>query len=119
MNLPDPQDIDLGQTPPGPSPDMAQPSDSSGGGNQAPIYPSVMLTGDEGLSQIPDEGQSMISHKVISRRVHTPQYGQHKGKKRHELEMHIKSIRPVKGKKSKPKSTPNKDETAMKKLMEE
>jgi hypothetical protein len=112
-------DIDLGQpqTPLG-----AGMADMPSGGGAAPpsgpIYPSVMLSGDQGLSKIPDSGRSMITHSVISRRQHIPQHGPHKGKTRHEVEIHLKSIRPIRGYKKAPsKSKRSDDENAMRKLM--
>jgi hypothetical protein len=52
--------------------------------------------------------------------VHTPQHGPHKGKQRHEVEIHIKSIRPIRGYKKAPsKSKRSDDEKAMAKLMGE
>jgi hypothetical protein len=118
----DGSDIDLGQPPPSMGPGMADMPQGgaapTGGG--APIYPSVMLSGDQGLSKIPDSGRAMINHSVISRRVHTPQHGPHKGKQRHEVEIHIKSIRPIRGYKKAPsKSKRSDDEKAMAKLMGE
>jgi hypothetical protein len=112
-------DIDLGQQPEGPSPGMADmPTGGGAAPPSGPIYPSVSLSGDEALSKIPDEGRSIIHHKVTSRRVHTPEHGRHKGKTRHEVEMHIQKIRPIRSyKKAEPKSKPSDDETAMKKLM--
>jgi hypothetical protein len=110
-------DIDLGQQPEGVGmsdmPSGAAPAPPSG-----PMYPSVMLTGDEGLSKIPDEGRSIIHHKVTSRRIHTPEHGRHKGKTRHEVEMQVQKIRPIRGYKKAPsKSKVSDDETAMKKLL--
>jgi hypothetical protein len=113
-------DIDLGQQPEGLGPGMADMPTGGGvgGGPAAMQYPSVMLQGDEGLSKIPDSGRSIIHHAVVSRRVHTPQHGKHKGKQRHEVEIHLKSIRPIRGyKKAESKSKPSDDERAMKKLM--
>jgi hypothetical protein len=79
-----------------------------------------MLTGDEGLGKIPDSGRAHINFHVSSRRQHTPEHGPHKGKKRHEVEIHIRSIRPIRGyKKAESKSKVNDDEKAMRKLMGE
>lgn len=106
------QDIDLGQAGPdyGMEPSAQPPSQ--------PTYPSVMLSGDDALSKIPDKGRSIINHSVISRRTHIPQHGKHKGKTRHEVELHLHSIRPIRGYKKAPsKSKVSDDETAMKKLM--
>lgn len=115
-------EIDLGEQPEGLGMD-AVPTPYGGMSPPAPpspTYPSVMLSGDEGLGKIPDSGRSLINHSVISRRVHTPQHGRHKGKKRHEVEIHIHSIKPIRGYKKAPsKSKRSDDETAMNKLMEE
>lgn len=109
------QDIDFGEQPPGMA-DM--PTPAVGGPSSGPQYPSVMLTGDQSLSKIPDEGRMMIHHSVISRRQHTPQHGPHKGKMRHEVEIHIKKGRPMRSyKKAEPKSKLSPDESRMRKLM--
>src|SRR5215469_1250891 len=109
-------DIDLGQPQPAGMADMP-----TGGGAAppgGPIYPSVMLSGDESLGNIPDSGRAISNHSVISRHVHTPEHRPHKGKKRHEVELHLKSIRPIRGYKKAPsKSKRSDDEVAMKKLM--
>jgi len=112
-------DINLGETPPGPGPGMADmPTSGAPAAPSGPIYPSVMLSGDDSLSKIPDSGRAMISHRVVSRRIHTPEHGPHKGKTRHEVELHLKSIRPIRGYKKAPsKSKVSDDEKAMKKLM--
>lgn len=110
-------DIDLGQTPdygggmegPVPTQPAAPPS---------PTYPSVMLSGGPELAKIPDKGRSIINHSVTSRRTHVPQHGKHKGKTRHEVEMHLHTIRPIRGyKKPAAKSKRSDDEMAMEKLM--
>lgn len=111
-------DIDLGQTPDSGGFGMAEPMPSGAQPPQAPIYPSVMLSGDQSLSKIPDKGRSIINHSVISRRTHIPQHGKHKGKTRHEVEIHLHSIKPIRGYKKAPsKSKRSDDETAMRKLM--
>lgn len=112
-------DIDLGQQPEGLGPGMADMPTGGGAAPPAgPIYPSISLSGGPELSKIPDSGRALINHSVISRRVHTPQHGRHKGKERHEVEMHLKSIRPIRGYKKAPsKSKRSDDERAMKKLM--
>jgi hypothetical protein len=116
----DGQEIDLGQpseaAPPGMA-DMPQGSGAPTGGG-APIYPSMMLSGDQGLSKIPDSGRAHINFHVSSRRQHTPSHGPHKGKQRHEVELHVHSIRPIRGyKKAASKSAKSPDEKAMAKLM--
>ena len=111
-------DINLGQPPMG-GPGMAEAPPVPGAGPPAgPIYPSVMLTGDAGLSRIPDKGRALIKHSVISRRTHIPQHGPHKGKTRHEVEIHLHSIRPIRGyKKAEAKNKVSDDERAMRKMM--
>jgi hypothetical protein len=112
-------EIDLGQMPEGLGPGMdAMPTGGGAAPPSGPEYPSVMLTGDEGLSKIPDSGRCTIHHSVKSRRVHTPQHGRHKGKKRHEVEIHIHKIKPIRAYKKAPsKSKRSDDERAMKKLL--
>lgn len=112
-------DIDLGEQPFGGGPGMADmPSSGAPAPPSAPTYPSVMLSGGDQLSKIPDEGRAIIHHKVTSRRVHTPEHGPHKGKQRHEVEMQLHKFRPIRGyKKAPPKSKKSDDEMAMQKLM--
>jgi hypothetical protein len=112
-------DIDLGQTPEGLGPGMdAMPVGGAPAPPSGPVYPSVMLSGDQGLSKIPDTGRAHINFHVSSRRQHTPAHGKHKGKQRHEVELHLHSIRPIRGyKKAESKSKRNPDEKAMRKLM--
>lgn len=108
-------DIDLGQ-PAGGGMD-AMPT-AGGAPPSGPTYPSVMLQGDQALSKIPDKGRSIINHSVVSRRTHIPEHGKHKGKTRHEVELKLHSIRPIRGYKKAPsKSKVSDDETAMKKLL--
>jgi len=111
-------DIDLGQTPEQP-PGMADmPTSGAAAPPSGPTYPSVMLSGDEGLSKIPDSGRAHVNFHVGSRRIHTPEHGKHKGKKRHEVEIHLHSIKPIRGYKKAPsKSKRSDDENAMRKLM--
>jgi len=113
-------DIDLGQQPEGGL--GAGMADMPVGGAAAPpsgpIYPSVMLSGDDSLSKIPDSGRAHVNFHVSSRRQHTPEHGKHKGKRRHEVEMHLHSIKPIRGYKKAPsKSKRSDDENAMRKLM--
>ena len=114
-------EINLGEQPEGlgPGPGMADmPTGGAPAPPSGPMYPSIMLTGDQGLSKIPDTGRAHINFHVSSRRQHTPEHGRHKGKQRHEVEMHIHSIKPIRGYKKAPsKSKPSDDEAAMKKLM--
>jgi hypothetical protein len=112
-------DIDLGQTPDYGGGDLAQPTSPEGPATPpSPIYPSVMLQGDQALSKIPDKGRSIFNHSVISRRTHIPQHGKHKGKTRHEVELHLHSMRPIRGYNKAPsKSKKSDDESAMEKLM--
>ena len=115
-------DIDLGQPGGGGlGAGMADlPQGGAAGPPTGPVYPSVMLSGDEGLSKIPDKGRAHINFHVASRRQHTPSEGKHKGKKRHEVELHLHSIRPMRAyKKAASKSKRSDDETAMAKLMGE
>jgi hypothetical protein len=111
-------DIDLGQPS---SPGLgAMPPEGGAGPPSGPTYPSVMLTGDQGLSKIPDKGRAHIHFHVSSRRQHTPEHGPHKGKTRHEVEIHLHKIRPIRGYKKAPsKSKRDENETAMRKLMGE
>lgn len=109
-------EIDLGQMPPGMA-DMPQGS-AAPTSPAVPQYPSVMLQGDGALAKIPDVGRSIFHHKVISRRVHTPTHGPHKGKQRHEIELQFQKMRPMRGyKKAASKSKKSDDEMAMEKLM--
>jgi hypothetical protein len=111
-------DIDLGQQPEGPSLGSIAPPEGGAGPPSGPMYPSVMLTGDQGLSKIPDTGRAHIKFHVSSRRQHTPEHGRHKGKQRHEVELHLHSIRPIRGyKKAESKSKRDPNETAMRKLL--
>jgi hypothetical protein len=114
-------EIDLGQQPEGPGPGMADmPTGGGAAPPSGPIYPSVSLSGGDELGKIPDEGRSIIHHKIMSRRVHTPEHGRHKGKTRHEVELHLHSIKPIRGyKKAEPKSKKPDDQAAMEKLMED
>lgn len=108
-------DIDLGQQS---DAGMDAMPTAGGAAPSGPVYPSVMLSGGPELSKIPDKGRSIINHSVTSRRTHIPQHGKHKGKTRHEVEMHLHSIRPIRGYKKAPsKSKVSDDETAMKKLL--
>lgn len=107
--------IDLGQPPPGGG-GLGQEAEPSA--PQTPDYPSVMLSGGPELGKIPDSGKSLFHHKVISRRVHTPTHGPHKGKKRHEVEMQLQKVKPMRGYKKAPsKSAKSDDQEAMEKLM--
>lgn len=97
------QTIDLGETP-------AQELSETSPDNEfaEPNYPSVMLSGDKRLHNLPDFGKHVITGKIISK--HMPS----KFNPAHRVEMEIHKIEsPI----SKKKSNWGNDESAMSGIM--
>lgn len=113
INLAQPPDGGMGGPPP-----MGGPPGNGAPAPPEPSYPSVMLQGGPELGKIPDSGRMLVHHRVTSRRIHRPSHGPHRGKERHEVELELHKVRPMRGyKKAASKSKPSEDEAAMKRLM--
>lgn len=75
-------------------PDKEMPETAEGKGESEPNYPtlSIMDHPDASVMGIPDEGTSLIKHKVISRSENM-----RGGKKRHSVTLEVHSIEPTGG----------------------